>query len=139
MEARAYGAVFAVSADGSETAAVEIERGYQRESEELEKGAAYFKTVFAGTGAAEGEASVADTRKGALRVKSSSAHYSKGQLYLKKALEARDGMQDKTDMEQQGESAQESQAPAAVEHFEENSVVHERDSAMVGSIEQPRS
>ncbi|UZJ57062.1 hypothetical protein CBS101457_006382 [Exobasidium rhododendri] len=91
LEARSYGAVFTTNSLGEATAAVEIERGFRKEGEELLKGAAYFRKIYkAGAGA---EAAVADANTGATRIKSASDRYSKGQLYLKAALEARDGVQ----------------------------------------------
>jgi hypothetical protein len=49
-----------------------------------------------GVGAVEATASVADARSGATRVKSTFDRFSKGQLYLKAALEARDGVPEVT-------------------------------------------
>jgi len=93
LEAKSYGAVFAVSSvTGKPTAAVEIERGYKKEGEQLEKGASYFRKSYQAGGAAEAASIVADEKTGATRVKSISNRFSKGQLYLKAALEARDGV-----------------------------------------------
>jgi small subunit ribosomal protein S23 len=89
LEAQAYGAVFTTTSSGEASAAVEIERGFRKEAQELLKGAAHFRKIYragAGQEAAEG-----DANSGTTRVKSASNQYSKGQQYLKAALEARDG------------------------------------------------
>jgi hypothetical protein len=87
--------VFAVSSDGKPTAAVEIERGHRKEAEQVTRGANYFRSVYragsASAAAAAASSVVADADSGFTRVKSGSDQYSKGQLYLKAALEARDG------------------------------------------------
>lgn len=125
LEARAYGAIFAISSDGRATTAVETERGYRKEAKELERGAAYFKRVF--TGGTEGDAagqSITDARTGAIRVKSASQSYSKGFSYLKSALEARDGVQEEVkeateeekDVVMSSESPIEAETPSNYQH-----------------------
>jgi isopenicillin N synthase-like dioxygenase len=91
LEAQAYGAVFAVSEDRKPTAAVEIERGYRKESEELRKGAAFFQKTFgSASSSSEALSSVTDS-SGAVRVKSATSKYTKGLQYLQAALDTRDG------------------------------------------------
>lgn len=93
LEARSYGAVFATTVDGEETSAVEIERGYQKEERELKKGAEYFQKTYGMAGNTAGVLStVTDNKTGAIRVKVATPRFSRGQLYLKAALEARDGV-----------------------------------------------
>jgi hypothetical protein len=92
LEAQSYGAIFAISEDGKPTAAVEIERGYRKETEELKKGAAYFQRMYgSASGSAEALSSVTDARTGSVRVKNATPRYSKGHLYLQAALDRRDG------------------------------------------------
>lgn len=95
LEAQAYGGIFAISEDGKPTAAVEIERGYRKETEELRKGAAYFQRTYGSAGGSiEALSSITDLRTGAVRVKSATPRYSKGHLYLQAALERRDGLKE---------------------------------------------
>lgn len=98
LEARSYGAVFTTNSNGEATSAVEIERGYAKEGRELAKGAEYFKKTYAlAESATQVLSSVTDSKTGAVRVKVASPRFSKGHLYLKAALEARDGVKSDAD------------------------------------------
>lgn len=89
FEALAYGATFnnspALPNGSGSGGAAETVRGYQKEANELAKGAAYFYQ-------SRGEAAVADnaTALKAKRIKNPSTVFSKGEQYLQAALASRE-------------------------------------------------
>lgn len=94
FEARAYGAQFTHTHDGRSTSAVEIERGFAKEGQELRKGARFFAKMFGGpavTGLGDGTGG-APPRKYRFRVRNTWAPVSQGEKYLQAALTARDGL-----------------------------------------------
>lgn len=97
LEARAYGAVFAIGADGLPTAATETERGFRKESEELRKGAAWINagglaSVSGVAGGSAGAAAAGILGGGTLRTKNTWLPSSRGVAYLQHALAARDNV-----------------------------------------------
>lgn len=100
FEAKAYGATFAKVRDVNgkpSTTAVEIERGFHREAEELVKGAKYHaktsnlseRLMFGGANEVDQRAA---SRKYRFRIRNTWAPASQGEKYLQAALKARDSV-----------------------------------------------
>lgn len=127
FEAKAYGAKFATVRDfpgNPSTTAVEIERGFHKESEELLKGARYLKKINGSP--AESSTLAGDlneayqqstSRKHKFHVRNTWAPVSQGEKYLEAALKARDSVWNKTtSLTEQGKSAPQNEQP--IESFE---------------------
>ncbi|PWN31472.1 uncharacterized protein FA14DRAFT_162727 [Meira miltonrushii] len=99
FEAKAYGARFAKIRDlngNPSTTAVEIERGFHKEAEELREGAKYYaktnnlsERLFGGAHEVDQRAA---SRKYRFRIRNTWAPVSQGEKYLQAALKARDGI-----------------------------------------------
>ena len=106
FEAKAYGASFAKIRDidrNPSTTAVEIERGFHKEAEELLKGAKYYaKNSNSSEGLPITSINEIDqratSRKYRFRIRNSWAPVSQGEKYLEAALKARDSVSQQTSL-----------------------------------------